>query len=156
MDIHLLFAKISWLTFFVILLMRPLSEILDSDWLKSKLKRRKELGIICGIAAFLHILIYLYANNLFGNYLFNSAFWDFKSLFAWGNLATIFLFFPFITSNKISQKFLKKHWTKVQKLSYPAFILTGIHIYFVNENWVLGLAPIFIWSVVWIWAKLKK
>ncbi len=156
MEIHLLFAKASWLTFFVILLIRPFSEILNSSWLKSNLKRRKELGIICGIFAFLHISIYLYANNLFDDYIFNSAFWNFKTLFAWGNLATVFLFFPFITSNNASKRFLKKHWLTIQKLSYPAFIFTGIHIYLVNKNWILGLVPVLIWLVVWTWAQIKK
>jgi len=156
MEIHVIFAKLSWILFFIILIMRPLADITNWRWLQFNLKRRKELGIICGIAAFLHILIFLQTNNLIGNYLFNSAFWSFDNLYAWGNLAIILLFFPFITSNKYSQKLFKRHWKTIQNLSYPAFIFTGIHIYFAKDDWKLGLIPLFIWFSLWTWATIKN
>ena len=152
---YLFSGKISWAIFFVILIIRPLANITNSNFFKKAILTRKWLGILCGLTAILHALLFLAKYQLWGNYWFNSAFWNFSQLYAWGNLALIFLFFPFITSNQISQKILCRRWCFVQKLSYPAFILTGIHIYLVKHDWQLGLLPVFIWAILWIWAEIK-
>lgn len=156
MDIHILFAKISWFLLITILLMRPLGDVFSWKFLLRKLIYRKHLGIVCGLAALLHVTIYLIGSDLLSVYFTSSSFWSFENLFGWGNVALLAMLPPFFTSNKLSQKFFKKHWKTLQQFSYPAFIFTGIHVAFARAEWTLGLVPVFIWAVLWIIAKIKK
>lgn len=156
MDIHIIFAKISWVLLITILMMRPLGEILNWKFFLSKLHYRKQLGIVCGIAALLHVTIYLVENNLLGVYFTNPSFWSFKNLFGWGNIALLAMLPPLLTSNKASQRFFKKYWKSLQKFSYPTFIFTGIHIALSRNELIFGLLPVAIWAIIWSWAKIKK
>lgn len=155
MEIHVLFAKISWFLLIAILLMRPLAQIGEWKFLQKNLWIRKQLGIVCGLAALMHVLVYLSESGIFAEYFFNPAFWSWKNLFGWGNLALIFLMVPFLTSNKVSQKYFKKDWQILQKFSYPAFVLTAIHVSLVKGQWLVGAVPVLVWLILWIWAEVK-
>lgn len=155
MEIHIVFAKISWILLSIILFWRPLAQILNNKFLLKKLSYRKHLGIICGFSAILHVLIYLIGSGLMSVYFFEESFWSFKNLFGWGNLALLTLLIPFLTSNNFSQKFLKKRWKTLQQFSYLAFIFTGIHVALAKGEWLAGLLPVIIWAVLWIWARKR-
>jgi sulfoxide reductase heme-binding subunit YedZ len=155
MEIHILFAKISWGLLILILWWRPLAQIANNKFLLRKLPYRKQLGIICGLSAILHVIIYLVGNDLLNIYFTQVSFWSFGNLFGWGNLAFLALLIPLLTSNIFSQRILKGRWKTLQKFSYPAFIFTGIHVALAKGEWIAGLVPVMIWAVLWVWADKK-
>lgn len=156
MEIHLLFAKISWLLLIVILFVRPLTDIFRWKFLYKILSFRKQLGIACGTAAFLHVLIYLFSIDMLGAYFSNSAFWQGDNLLGWGSFALVAMFFPLVTSNRFSQKLLKQNWKKVQRITYVTFIFVAIHVAFVKQGQLESLLIVFAWLVVWLWAWQKN
>jgi DMSO/TMAO reductase YedYZ heme-binding membrane subunit len=155
MEIHLLFAKISWVLFIAVMLVRPLNDIWHLDICKRGMNIRKYLGIGTGIAALLHVIIFSFSNGFSGNFWLDNV-WNFSTYLGWGMLALIFILPPLITSNVYSQKILKKYWKSLQKLSYLAFILTGLHITFIDGNWWKGILPVIIWIIFWVWAVFSK
>lgn len=157
MDIHVLFAKISWVLLIIILFVRPLADIFRWKFFLKILRLRKELGIICGISAILHVIVYLYSINLLSSYFSNSIFWKLDNFLGWGSLALIAMLFPLLTSNLFSQKLLKRNWKRVQQITYLTFIFTGIHIFLIAGNWFYGLLPVLFWLILWLWAwRIKK
>lgn len=153
MEIHLFFAKLSWFLLIVILYWRPLAQITKNKFLLQKLIYRKQLGIICGISAFLHAGIFLISSGLLGSYFSNPNFWRPDNFLFWGSLGAVAMFFPLITSNIFSQKILGKKWKALQMFSYPAFIFTGLHIALLKGYWLSGIAPVIVWAVLWLWAR---
>ncbi|MCK4635967.1 MAG: ferric reductase-like transmembrane domain-containing protein [Candidatus Moranbacteria bacterium] len=157
MDIHILFAKISWILLIIILFVRPLADIFRWKFLFKILRFRKKLGIICGISAILHVIVYLYGINSLSSYFSNSIFWKLDNFLGWGSLALIMMLFPLLTSNIFSQRFFKRKWKSVQRVTYLTFIFTGIHIFLIAGNWFYSLLPVLLWLILWIWAwKIKR
>lgn len=156
MEIHILFAKISWLLLIVILIMRPLIEVTGDRNLGYLLRYRKNLGIASGIAALLHVGIFLVGMNLFTTYFTNGIFWSWHSYLGWGSFALVAMMFPLLTSNVFSQRRLRHWWKRVQKISYLVFIFTGVHIAMVKDEWLEAFIPIFIWAILWTWAEIKR
>ncbi|MEF3692378.1 MAG: hypothetical protein V3574_04980 [Candidatus Moraniibacteriota bacterium] len=155
MEIHLFFAKLSWFLLIIILYWRPLAQITDNKFLLQKLPYRKHLGIICGISAFLHAVIFLSNSGLWREYFSNPNFWLWDNSLFWGSLAALAMFFPLVTSNTFSQKILGRRWKTWQMFSYPTFVFTGIHVALVRGQWLAGLLPILGWVILWIWARKK-
>ncbi len=64
----------------------------------------------------------------------------------WTGWAAFFLFLPLaLTSNDASMRALKAGWKRVQRLAYPAAILTLVHWMFVHDNVMaafLNFAPL--------------
>ena len=155
MEPQVLFAQISWISLIIILITRPLNDLFHHKLLVLILRYRKQLGVICGVSAFLHVTLFLMATRGLADFFSNSLYWRFDNFFGWGSLALILIFFPLITSNKYSQIHLKHYWKKVQQLSYPVFILVAIHIVLVKKE-LSVLIPVIIWFILWFSAFLKK
>jgi methionine sulfoxide reductase heme-binding subunit len=156
MEIHSIFAHISWLLLILILCMRPLVDISENVALRSLLGYRKHLGILCGCAAIMHVVVYLITYDLLVIYIIDASFWQLNNLFGWGNLSLITLLIPFLTSNRRSQRFFKKRWKTLQKFSYLAIILTAIHIAFARQELLYATVPLFMWLVLWFFAYRKN
>jgi sulfoxide reductase heme-binding subunit YedZ len=64
----------------------------------------------------------------------------------WTGWAAFFLFLPLaLTSNDASMRALKGGWKRLQRLAYPAAILTLVHWVFVHDNVaaaLLNFAPL--------------
>ena len=153
---HTLFGTIAWILLIIILYSRPLADIFRLRWLFILLRYRRQLGIATGISAMLHIGIYLWGNDYFFSYFAEPSFWAWDNFILWGILAFIALLFPFITSNTLSQKILKKKWKLLQSFSYLAFIFVGVHMWFVKEEVLFTLVPVLVWGMLWLWAYRKK
>lgn len=156
MEIHKLFAVLSWILLILILYIRPLAEISRGKIFLKSLRYRKHLGILCGISAIFHFFIFIIGSNSLKNYFTQSYFWNLDNFLGWGSFALVFMFFPLFTSNKFSQLILKNNWKKVQQITYLVFIFTGVHIALATGNYVIGLLPILIWSILWVWAWKKR
>ena len=155
MPLQVLFAKISWILLIIILMARPLNDLYHHKILLLILKYRKYLGIICGISAFLHVILFSTAAGSLSDFFTNGLYWRLDNFFGWGSIALILMFFPLITSNKYSQVKLKSYWKKVQQLSYPVFILVAVHVVLVKRDWVV-LVPVVVWLILWVSAFFKK
>ena len=149
MDSHIIFAWISWCLLILIMIMRPIAQLTSSRKIMRLLPYRKHLGLACGFAAIAHAGIFLVGSGLLYVYMTDPQFWQFSNLFGWGNLALVFLLFPFVTSNRASQRFLKRRWKTMQKFAYPAFIATAIHVAFATGTYVTSLVPLGMWMILW-------
>jgi sulfoxide reductase heme-binding subunit YedZ len=155
MEPQVLFAQVSWISLIIILMVRPLNDLVHHKILVLILRYRKQLGIICGVSALLHVILFFYNTRGLGDFFVNSLYWRLDNFFGWGSLALVLILFPLITSNKYSQRHLKRYWKKIQQLSYPVFGLVAIHIILVKEE-LTALLPVAIWLILWILAFIKK
>lgn len=156
MKIHLLFADASWFLLIVILYSRPLYDIFHWKFFARIVCLRKQLGIFCGIFALLHAGIYLFGTGMLSSYFVDSFFWSPGNFLGWGSFALVAMLFPLLTSNVFSQKVFKKNWKNIQRVSYLAFIFTGIHIAVLKSSFLAGVLPVVIWVILWILAWKKS
>lgn len=154
MEYHLLLAWISWSFFILTMLIRPLNDVFKLNLCRKGMRYRQYLGIVAGTAALVHVGLFVFALPSPVGFLLTGV-WDWQSLFGWGMLALIAILPPLITSNRWSQCYLKTNWKKVQYLSYPAFVLTGVHIAMIDGRWWLGVLPVLVWLFFWWWAWWK-
>lgn len=154
MHLNLYFAWAAWITLLIIVLSRPLADILKIKFLYRVETNRKLLGWICSAAAILHIFIYAINFNMPLTFVFNLSYWNFSTSFGWGLLAFVVMLPLLLTSNNYSIKFFKRNWKKIQRLTYLFFIASGVHIYMIGGKWPLTLLPMGVWLILWIWAYL--
>jgi DMSO/TMAO reductase YedYZ heme-binding membrane subunit len=86
---------------------------------------------------------------------FDPALWDFGTYWGWGLLAAALMVPLLATSNVWSMKVLKKWWKPLQRLSYLAFLATGIHIFMIHYE-AGPLVVVGFWGILWGLVYLKK
>lgn len=153
---HILFAKISWYLLIAILYIRPLAEVTRSREICQLMSMRKYMGIGCGFAAILHVVLYMIESGMLITYFTDVTFWSFTNLFGWGNIAFFALMIPFLTSNSTSQKYFKMRWKKLQQVSYLAFIFSGVHVSLATHSIFTGVMPVAVWAIIWGVAQYKR
>ena len=127
-----------WSARFIIfaLMLTPLSMIFRGRlWVQWLIRRRRAFGLAGFFYALLHLLFYLLDMETVGNVLA-----EIGALGIWTGWAAFFLFLPLaLTSNDLSMRALKAGWKRVQRLAYPAAILTLVHWMFVHDNVMAAL-----------------
>ncbi|MBU4216307.1 ferric reductase-like transmembrane domain-containing protein [Candidatus Parcubacteria bacterium] len=156
LETHTFFANLSWILLIIILVSRPLAEITKNKILFRVLRYRKQLGVICGLAAIVHVLFFLLGSGLAGIYFLDAEFWSLQNFYGWGSLAVVAMLFPLLTSNNFSLHFFGKYWKKIQRGTYLVFIATAIHIAMVKDEWFEVMGPVLIWLFLWTWAELRR
>ena len=132
-----------WSARFIIfaLMLTPLSMIFRGRWTQWLIRRRRAFGVAGFFYALLHLLFYLLDMETARNVLA-----ELGALGIWTGWAAFFLFLPLaLTSNDLSMRALKAGWKRVQRLAYPAAILTVVHWMFVHDNVMaafLNFAPL--------------
>ena len=118
------------------LMLTPLSMIFPGRrWTRWLVRRRRSFGVAGFAYAMLHLLFYLLDMETARNVLA-----EIGALGIWTGWAAFFLFLPLaLTSNDVSMRALKGAWKRVQRLAYPAAILTLVHWMFVHDNEVAAL-----------------
>lgn len=116
---------------------------------------RRELGILAAVFALAHGAGALLVRNKSLTEVFDSRLWDFDTYWGWGLLAVTLMLPLLLTSNIWSMKFLRRRWKFLQRLSYGAFLATGIHI-FLAEDEAGPLLIVGVWAVLWWWMWWKK
>jgi sulfoxide reductase heme-binding subunit YedZ len=124
------------------LMLTPLSMIFrGSRWIAWLVRRRRAFGVAGFLYALLHLIFYLLDMETAANVLA-----EIGALGIWTGWAAFFLFVPLaITSNDASMRALKQGWKKLQRLAYPAALLTLLHWMFVHDNKLaaaLNFAPL--------------
>ncbi len=118
--------------FIFVLYISPLRIILPEFKILAKLLvYRRQFGIATFYVLAFHGIGLIISLNIFSQ--LPTILKNFTNTLTWGIIALIILFFPYITSNNISIKLLKKNWKQIQKLVYLAFVATIIHTFLIEE-----------------------
>jgi sulfoxide reductase heme-binding subunit YedZ len=124
------------------LMLTPLSMLFRGEaWIQWLIRRRRTLGVAGFLYALLHLLFYLADMETMQNVLA-----EIGGLGIWTGWAAFFLFAALaVTSNDASMRTLGKAWKKLQRLAYPAALLTLVHWMFVHDDFaaaLLNFAPL--------------
>ncbi len=109
----------------------PLITVLGPrPWLRWLLRRRRWLGVAAFLYALLHLVLYVWAmadiNDMLAEALAPGI---------WTGWAAFALFLPLaLTSNDTAMRVLQAGWKRVQRLVYPAAVLTLLHWIWVHNN----------------------
>jgi sulfoxide reductase heme-binding subunit YedZ len=105
-------------------------------WTAWLLARRRAFGVAAFGYALLHLLFYLLEMGSLRDILA-----ELGALGIWTGWAALFLLLPLaLTSNDRSMRRLKARWKRLQRLAYPAALLTLAHWAFVHDNVAAALA----------------
>jgi sulfoxide reductase heme-binding subunit YedZ len=118
------------------LMLTPLSAIFRGRrWVAWLVRRRRAFGVAGFGYALLHLFFYVRDMETVENVLA-----EIGALGIWTGWAAFLLFLPLaVTSNDASMRALKRGWKQVQRLAYPAAVLTLVHWMFAHDNVVAGL-----------------
>ncbi len=125
-----------------------------ANWLLWLARRRRYLGVAAFGYALLHTLLYIVDMGSLQLMLD-----EFFAIGIWTGWAAFVLFVPLaITSNDWSQRIMLSRWKQLQRLVYPAAVLTLVHWIFVHNN--LGPAlvhfiPLALLEAYRIWRNLS-
>ena len=133
------------------LMLTPLSMLFRGrQWVQWLVRRRRAFGVAGFAYALLHLVFYLIDMETMRNVLA-----EMFALGIWTGWAAFFLVLPLaLTSNDAAMRRLKGGWKRIQRLAYPAAILTLVHWMFVHDNLTAALvnfAPLALlqaWRVV--------
>ncbi len=118
------------------LMLTPLSIVFRGRrWVAWLIRRRRAFGVAAFGYALLHLIFYLLDMETVENVLA-----EIGALGIWTGWAAFLLFVPLaLTSNDVSMRRLKSGWKKLQRLAYPAAVLTLVHWMFVHDNLAAAL-----------------
>lgn len=152
------FGKVGWWILVFILFLRPVSNIMPKlGILKTILAVRKELGILSGVYILTHGIGFFLAKKLpLPASFINPKFWSLNGLIGWGMIAFFLTIIILLSSNNWALKKMKKWWKPVQRLSYPVFFLTAIHLSFTNFLSKTVLITLSIILIILLWLAHKK
>ena len=124
------------------LMLTPLSMLFrGQSWTQWLVRRRRAFGVAGFLYALLHLVFYVLDMETVRDMLA-----EIGALGIWTGWAAFFLFLPLgLTSNDVSMRALKKSWKAVQRLAYPAALLTLVHWMTVHDNVraaLLNFAPL--------------
>lgn len=119
------------------LMLTPLSQLLPRQlWVQWLLRRRRAFGVAAFGYALLHLVFYLLEMQTLRDILA-----EVGALGIWTGWAAFFLLLPIAaTSNDRSVRALRTGWKPLQRLAYPAALLTLAHWIFVHDDVGAALA----------------
>ncbi len=128
----------------VALMLTPLGQIVpDSRAVKWLIRHRRAFGVAAFGYALLHLIFYVLDMETVAAMLAEAG-----ALGIWtGWLALLCMATPALASNDAAMRLLRRGWKRVQRLAYPAAILTLVHWISVHDGAASALvqfAPLFI------------
>ena len=157
------FGTYGWRLLIVIMLIRPLADIFpDIKILRSLVSLRKEAGILSGLFILIHSYVFFaQRDQLIFTAIFDAKYWNWDSAITWGLMGFITVIPLLLTSNNFSIKILRNQWKNIQRLVYPLFFFSAVHIVLINREQMLKiLVPVVIVLILWFLAhfriKVKK
>jgi len=124
------------------LMLTPLSMLFRGQaWIQWLVARRRAFGLAAFGYAMLHLIFYVLGMETVRNMLAEAG-----ALGIWTGWAALLLMLPLaLTSNDAAMRALKGGWKKLQRLAYPAALLTLVHWMYVHDNItaaLLNFAPL--------------
>ncbi len=128
--------KVSFVSVFLVMLIRPLADIFRSQkWLRKLVYLRKGFGILSAsiIVGFVigHIIS---PESQYIVSMFTKEYWSLEGYVLFAHIGDITAFILLITSNNLSMMLLKQNWKRIQKLAYVYFYSGGIYEAFALES----------------------
>ncbi len=157
-----LFWKIARFLLLIIVFSRPLADIFYKykiwNLLRKVVSIRQWLGIMCWIFALAHGIWYFMNIDLWINVLFtNPKFRNIYNIIGSGIRAMIFMLPPLITSHRFWMIKLWKNRKRIQRLTYPTFIITAFHVGLARWEMIKFSIIILIYITIYILAyKIKR
>ncbi len=155
-----IFWNIARISLLIIVFSRPLADIfiLTKVWpyIRKIVFIRQWLGIITGVFALAHAIGYFITIDfplidLFSNWII----WQPNNMIWLWMRAMIFMLPPLITSNIFSMRKLWKYRKTIQRFTYPAFVLTALHIGTAKWHIQISIIIITIYTIIRILAYKK-
>lgn len=121
----------------VAMMIAPLIAVIGPrDWLRWLLARRRAIGVAAFSYAVLHLGFYVVDMGVLADMIVEVA-----APGIWTGWVAFALMIPLaLTSNTASVRVLRTSWKRLQRLVYPAALLTLVHWIFVHNNLVAALA----------------
>lgn len=121
----------------VAMMIAPLIAVIGPrDWLRWLLARRRAIGVAAFSYAVLHLGFYVVDMGVLADMIAEVA-----APGIWTGWVAFALMIPLaLTSNTASVRVLRTSWKRLQRLVYPAALLTLVHWIFVHNNLVAALA----------------
>ncbi len=119
------------------LMLTPLSQLLPRRrWVQWLLRRRRAFGVAAFGYGALHLLFYLFEMQSLRDILA-----EIGALGIWTGWAAFLLMLPLaLTSNDRAMRAMRGGWKRLQRLAYPAAVLTLLHWMFVHDNVAAAIA----------------
>lgn len=120
----------------IALMLTPLSMLFQGQgWIRWLIRHRRAFGVAAFAYALLHLVFYLIEMEVLDNVLA-----EIGALGIWTGWLALLLLMPLaITSNAASMRALGKGWKRLQRLAYPAALLTLLHWLFVHDGLTAAL-----------------
>ncbi|MBA4748521.1 MAG: ferric reductase-like transmembrane domain-containing protein [Sphingopyxis sp.] len=135
------------------MLLGPLTGVLGSrGWLRWLLARRRALGVAAFGYAALHLAFYVIDMGSVAAMLDElpiSSIWT-------GWLALAVMLPMALTSNMAAMRALKRAWKLVQRLAYPAAVLTLLHWLWVHDGATIALVHFAPLALVWLGLAARR
>jgi len=124
------------------LMLTPLAQLFPGRrWVQWLVQRRRAFGLAAFGYAVLHLLFYLLEMRTLRDILA-----EIGALGIWTGWAAFLLMVPLaLTSNEPAMRRMRAGWKRLQRLAYPAALLTLVHWMFVHDNLaaaLLNFAPL--------------
>ncbi len=141
-----------------ILFLPVFARVLGIELAQSLMPLRKELGILTGVLAMVHVLSYIIPNPTF---VLESSFWisnnGLPSFRMYGAFALFIIVLMTLTSNRWAVNWLGKQWKRLHRFVYAAILLVVIHA--TMRNWNTGendiisiiLLAVYFFGKIWDW-----
>lgn len=129
------------------MLLGPLAGVLGlRGWLRWLLARRRALGVAAFGYAMLHLIVYAIDMGSVAAMLGEL---PIKSI--WTGWLALALMLPMaLTSNAAAMRALKRAWKQVQRLAYPAAVLTLLHWLWVHDGAAVAFVHFAPLALVWL------
>ena len=135
------------------MLLGPLAGVIGPrGWLRWLLARRRALGVAAFGYAVLHLIFYVIDMGSVAAMLDEL---PIKSI--WTGWAALALMLPMaLTSNAAAMRALKRGWKQVQRLAYPAAVLTLLHWLWVHDGATAALVHFAPLALIWLCLAVRR
>lgn len=155
-EIFRLLGKAAMFLLIGILFISPIAVITQWRPLRVILGFRRQLGIAIFWLAFFHTAGFIYVQDLTQAVLY----FDLGYHLFYGAVAMIGMGLLAMTSNDRAVRHLRRHWKKVQAITYPVFFLVLIHASMATGEWkkliVFGGGYIVLKAIAWYVVRQRR
>lgn len=150
---------ISWYLLFLVMIIRPLSDLFSNiSILKKLVSLRKEIWIFVALTTIMHwVLLFKIMNAPLIESFFDFTWLTILNHMFFAKLWAIISFILLITSNIWSIKILKQKWKWIQRFAYLYFFAWWLHVFLIwKDHSIIALLLMITLIIIWLFAKYKK
>lgn len=129
-------------------------------WLNWLMRQRRALGVAAFGYGAIHTILYLVdLGALQGDWTIIAGEWMLPAILT-GYIAMAIFTIMAITSNRASERKLRRNWKRVQQLVYPAAVLIALHWLWIDNEWrglAVHLGPLLFLEIIrlFLWVRRR-